>query len=313
MLKICYTVKKTYRRMFAVMSMLLKRNDDVPICDQSIKRWCENQFKQQLLQYRAVLLTQIGTWLIGAFCYQQRYYREVIEHFNDISDRVIASHLPYQLADYQVVDDFLQEYTGVVVPTYIGSYGLQAETYEDELDQRVEEKYFALLFQMIQDIASEKVIAPNDVLYYAQSVYHCSDDFMSLVTEDFIEVLIDLKANFLISFSQISMEFLYLKYQPLAVKQYQQQQQQHYQKYLLEQQKQKISQRIDKCFQLLCPMTAKLTMKEKQLTVSVLNALLQSPHQFSSDDMDAYVRSACFARRCSNRLKELCIDTFASK
>lgn len=114
----------------------MTRNESILIIDSELKdvvRQIESEIMQSfpsLLAYD--LLTGRKQYLTHDFDPPWDYSGTLISHSENTS---------YKVADYEKVEDFLQEYTGNTIASYISNYGLFHETYENKYSNWVEEKY----------------------------------------------------------------------------------------------------------------------------------------------------------------------------
>ncbi|MHB1646164.1 MAG: hypothetical protein ACYCSW_06595 [bacterium] len=85
------------------------------------------------------------------FYYNFKYDTYLIDAGYDISEYPKDTKQHFKLEDYKTVGDFLKEYTGNTVATYISGNGISAETYEDDIEEQLDNA----ISHIINDIFAE--------------------------------------------------------------------------------------------------------------------------------------------------------------
>lgn len=276
-------------------------------CSPLVIDWCLTQLRQIEQHNKPVLLKKLGTWIAYVITYQYRYEEQIIDSGYDISAHAYATQEHYDLNCYETVGDFLQECNGNTIATYLSGFGFRTESYENNVLNWVEEEYNAWLVELMELITQGKPAAPVEVVSYVKLLQLEDENFwLSRVWDDFFNYLVEFYEKFIKEFANMNLKFVYRKYLALAQQQYITQAKSFEVEQLLAKQRQQLSQRIERYFQLLCPIAEKITMAEKEIVFQVINKLSQPPQNFTPPKIAVFVHSEYFATHVSNRLKELC-------
>lgn len=280
--------------------------------------WFRKKLNQLALQGKGSFIQELCTWMVDIIQHEYRYEVEWIDMGYDCSAHAWCTHEGYNLADYQCVGDFLQECNGNTYPTFMSGMGLTTETFEEDLERRVESHYSELTAILIKTIHKGDELAPSPVLAYISEMNMEEESYWWFENEQQLEPLEilcwELTAAFMDEFKQMDMRFVHQpKYIQLATQMHLERLSSFQERVLQQQQYEVIAQRVDRYFALLCPTQKKLGMPQKAIAIDTLRKLSEPPQNLTTETIYAYLMSDYFAARVSKKLFGLCQHIFRAE
>jgi len=280
-----------------------------------VNNWFHNALYQLALQRKAAFIQELCVWIVDIIQYQYRYEIEWIDAGYDCSSQAKCTHEGYNINDYQMVSDFLQECNGNTYPTFISGMGLATETFEEDLERQVEAHYYKLMSDLVKSLYTGEKTASASVIDYISTInVQDEEDWRfenELVFEPLEMICWELLSAFIEEFKQMDMRFVYQsKHVQLATQNYLKQVDLYQQCILQKQQDDAIAQRVDRYFTLLCPIRTKLEMSQKTIAIETLKKLPKPPQNLTIEEIWIYLTSDYFSARMSKKLLNVCQDTF---
>ena len=134
------------------------------------------QIKSKMLDEEGYCITSFAIWLINIIIDNNKYIEVIEDYGYDISTRPKIAEESYNFAQYETIEDFLQnEFTGNTKATYISGHGLAAETLYEESQNQIRDIWFYFINNEFPELELIKNQEVDDYVYEELWKYNLID------------------------------------------------------------------------------------------------------------------------------------------
>lgn len=124
------------------------------------------QIKSKMLDEEGYCITSFAIWLINIIIDNNKYIEVIEDYGYDISTRAEISEDSYNLAQYETIEEFLEnEFTGNTTATYISGHGLAAEKLYEEAQNQIRDIWFDFINNEFPELELIKNQEVDDSVY----------------------------------------------------------------------------------------------------------------------------------------------------